>query len=132
MFHAFAAMLALIMPLRLGHTTYIMPRFDLQQFLEAVRKFSITETAVVPPIIHTLMKSGVDIGELLKSLRYVRCAGATLSSVTLQEFCRLLGPKIVVAQVWGMTEVGWITAFPWWEQDTSGSVGRVLPSVEIK
>ena len=43
-----------------------------------------------------------------------------------------LAPDAVVAQVWGLTETGWVTCFDWREKDVSGSVGRLLPNVELK
>jgi acyl-coenzyme A synthetase/AMP-(fatty) acid ligase len=43
-----------------------------------------------------------------------------------------LHPEANVAQCWGTTEAGWHTLFDWNEKDTSGSVGRLLPNVDIK
>lgn len=132
MFHAFAGMLALMAPLRLGYTTYVMRRFELQPFLTAVQKFSITETAIVPPIVISLVKCGASVCEYLHPLRYVRCAGTQLHRAVQGGFCELLSSRCVVAQIWGMTECGWITGFHWSEKDDTGSVGRQFPSVEIK
>ena len=35
-------------------------------------------------------------------------------------------------QLWGMSELGWVTAFIYPEADHSGSVGRLLPNVRAK
>ncbi|KUI57336.1 4-coumarate--CoA ligase-like 1 [Cytospora mali] len=35
-------------------------------------------------------------------------------------------------EVWGLTEMGWITAFHYPEKDESGSVGRLLPGNEAR
>lgn len=43
-----------------------------------------------------------------------------------------LHPEAVVAQCWGTTEAGWHTLFGWSEKDSSGSVGRLLPNIELK
>lgn len=44
----------------------------------------------------------------------------------------VLAPEARILQVYGMTESGWITTFSYPERDTSGSVGRQIPNMEIK
>ncbi|KAK5211581.1 hypothetical protein LTR47_005304 [Exophiala xenobiotica] len=131
-FHAFASPLALVLPLRLGVPTYFLPKFNLPDFLQAVHRFNITDSPVVPPIVGTLAHlSGVEC-EQLRSLRYVICAGATLNPGVQTRLRERLHPEANVAQCWGTTEAGWHTLFDWNEKDTSGSVGRLLPNVDIK
>lgn len=119
-------------PLRSGITTYLLPRFHLQSFSKAVKSFAITDTAVVPPIVTSLLHLPNDELHLLESLRYILCAGAPISAPLQSQLYEILSPDAVIAQVWGMTELGWTTMFTWSEKDTSGSVGRLLPGVELK
>ena len=109
-----------------------MPRFDLVKFAKAIFQFKITDTAVVPPIITALLKLPPGDQHLLRSLRYVICAGAPMNADMQTKLYTLLAPDAVVGQCWGATEVGWISLFNWEEKDTSGSVGRLLPNVKLK
>lgn len=112
--------------------TYFLPKFNLSDFLQAISKFDITDTPVVPPILGTLAHlSSVEI-QHLQSLRYVICAGATLNPSVQEKLASRLHRDANVAQCWGTTEAGWHTLLPWNEKDTSGSVGRLMPDVELK
>lgn len=132
MFHAFTAQLAFIPPIRDGQTTYYMPKFHLESFLSSVKKYSITDVAVVPPLVTLLNSLSTPKRVSLRSLRYVLCAGAPLDAKVQSRLYEQLPPEAVVAQVWGVTELAWITNFTWKEKDESGSVGRLLPSTELK
>jgi acyl-coenzyme A synthetase/AMP-(fatty) acid ligase len=108
-----------------------LPRFDLNNFLHCVQGFTITDVAIVPPIVATLLKlSPADAG--LKSLRYVLCAGAPIPAQLQSKLYHFLHPKATVGQVWGATELGWITMFSPGERDDSGSVGKLLNGVSLK
>ncbi|KAL2410914.1 Acyl-CoA ligase azaF [Exophiala dermatitidis] len=131
-FHAFASPLAMILPLRLGIPTYFLPRFVLQDFLHAVHNHHITDVPLVPPIVASLNQLPVAAHSLLESLRYIICAGAQMTVNVQTKLYDVLAPNAVVAQCWGTTEAGWHTLFGWNEKDTSGSVGRLLPNVELK
>ncbi|MCJ1422163.1 hypothetical protein MMC29_000042 [Sticta canariensis] len=131
MFHTFAAPLTHLAPLREGHTTYIMPRFSMSQFISIVERFGITEVLLVPPMIVEFVTSTCS-KDFLKYIRFVWCGGAPLDSAIVKKMYRLLAADACIAQVYGMTEAGWISTLKWPERDESGSVGRLLPNVEAK
>lgn len=150
MFHAFALPLAMMSALRCGVETYIMPRFLEGMFLDTIERFGITETAIVPPILVKLLSSispnvnGASnrssdamsterLGHKLQSLRTIYCGGAPLSA-ELQHRAKstLFHPEARIAQVWGMTECGWVATFPYPESDITGSVGRLLPGCHAR
>ena len=87
---------------------------------------------MVPQILRTIVEQSSVARRMLKSLQLVWSAGAPLTESLLGQFYRLLNPAARVIQVWGMTEAGWISTFLWPEKDHSGSVGRLLPSMEAK
>ena len=130
-FHTFAAPISLVQPLRLGVTTYFLPRFDLEKFADAIESFDITDTAIVPPILAKLAHLGPD-EDRLKSLRYVLCAGAPISAELQNELYPFIHPEATIAQVWGATELGWVSMFAPDKKDKSGSVGTLLPGIELK
>ena len=131
-FHAFAAQLSLVLPLRDGIPTYFMTKFKLPDFVDVVQKFQITDVAIVPPILTSLLHLDTSGHSTISSLRYVLCAGAPIDGTVQDKLYRVIHPEGVIAQVWGTTETGWVTAFGSTERDSSGSVGRPLPGVEVK
>ena len=132
MFHMYAFPLAHIAPLHEGITTYVMRRFDLARYLATIDEHKITETPMVPAIIKSILKRWPSSSSSLQSLRLIWSAGTPLDVNTQQQLYQLLDPSARVVQVWGMTELGWITTFTWPEQDDTSSVGRLLPGVELQ
>jgi hypothetical protein len=53
-FHVFTIPVQHAQPLRSGSPCYIMPRFEEKGFLDALARFQITQTIVVPPIMMAL------------------------------------------------------------------------------
>lgn len=104
----------------------------LPEFLQAVHTHAITDTPLVPTIIALLNQLDAAEHPLLQSLRYVICAGAPMTASVQTNLYEVLAASAVVAQCWGTTEAGWHTIFGWREKDTSGSVGRLLPNVQLK
>ena len=131
MFHTFAAPLANLAPLREGHTTYIMPRFSMSQFSGVMEKFRINEVLLVPPMIVSFVNATTP-RDYLRHVRFVWCGGAPLEAPVVQRMYRLLAPDACIAQVYGMTEAGWISTLKWPERDESGSVGKLLANVEAQ
>jgi acyl-CoA synthetase (AMP-forming)/AMP-acid ligase II len=131
-FHAFAAPVALVLPLRLGLPTYFLPRWLPSEYLQAIEKYSITDTPVCPPIIGALTDLPESDYHRLRSLRYVISAGTVLPTAVQNRFSDVLPHEAVVAQCLGTTETGWITLGGWQDKDHSGSVGRLLPNVRLK
>ena len=129
LFHAFAGPISHMSPLREGVTTYIMKRYDQEQFLEYIGRYQVTETLVVTPIVQGLLTLPQSRFESLASLRYLWAAGAPLDKTHQHEFNERLHPDAVFTQLWGLTEYGWITAFKYPEKD-AGSVGRLMPNTE--
>ncbi|KAL6720094.1 hypothetical protein ACLMJK_002015 [Lecanora helva] len=129
LFHAFAGPISHMSPLRDGHTTYIMKRYDQSQFLEYTKRYQITETLIVTPIVQGLLTLPQSKLESLDSLRFVGAAGAPLDRAHQHELNQRLHPDAIFSQIWGLTEYGWITTFKYPEKD-AGSVGRLMPNTE--
>ena len=134
LFHAFAAPLCQMSALRYGVTTFIMRRFSEAEFLKTIEDHNITETAVVPPMLSKFLSGAVEAKRSqLRSLRLMLCAGAHLEgNLEKEAHARLLQPQARIAQVWGLTECGWISTFFYPEKDQSGAVGRALPGYRLK
>lgn len=134
MFHAAIVPVAHTTPLRSGHTSYVMRRFELEPYLSSIQRFSITELSLVPPLVIALLMSPLTKKYSLKSVSLISCGAAPLSKEAQnklkEEHC---SSDCVFNQVWGMTETSCVaTMFPYSESDDTGSVGRPIPNLDIK
>lgn len=133
-FHLFGAWYTHIWPVRYGETCYVLPRFDIEQFARSIYIYRITETYMVPAMVQALNKShNLDLSGFFRSLRYIGTAGAPLDSGAAQRLQAKLHPKALVAQLWGMTEVGIAFQRRYESRDDDvASIGRLLSNYEIK
>ncbi|PYH98415.1 acetyl-CoA synthetase-like protein [Aspergillus ellipticus CBS 707.79] len=132
-FHAAAAPAAHFTALRRGDPSFVLRRFSPEAFLTAVSHHRITECTAVPPIITALLQHPTTTAAALESLRLVRCGAAPLAAAPQRQFQSLLSPSATFTQVWGMTESTCVaTLLPYPEPDPTGSVGRLLPTLEAK
>ncbi|KAH8695266.1 adenylate-forming enzyme AfeA [Talaromyces proteolyticus] len=133
MFHLFGALFTHLFPTRYGETCYILPRFDVAQFLHTVYFYKITETFMVPAMVQALNKfQDLELSEFLRSLRYVGTAGAALDAHSATHFQAKLHRDAQVSQLWGMTETGVAFQMRYGERDNTGSIGRLLSNYEVK
>lgn len=68
----------------------------------------------------------------MRFVKYIICGGAALSPRVQEQLYRWLDVTAVIAQCYGATECGWTTVFHHQERDTSGSVGRLMPNVQLQ
>ncbi|KAK9312637.1 hypothetical protein V1524DRAFT_456310 [Lipomyces starkeyi] len=111
-FHAFASPLSHVGPFRKGVTTYIMSRF-----IRVVQDHQITEAPMT---------------RLLVPFAHFGGSGRPLEPSIHRAFEDLIHPTGSVAQVWGLTELGWVSTFKAPARGIAGSVGMLLPFVERK
>lgn len=122
-----------ITPLKAGHVSYVMRRFQLEEFLQYTEKYQTSEIWVVPPIIVTILQSPLTKKYSLKSLRCGTIGGAAIDILSQKEFSTLMGPDGGLNPSYGMTELSCLgTAYPWPEQDTDGSIGYFLPNLDVR
>lgn len=132
MYHSFGDFWTNIFPIRYGEPLYILPRFDISAFLDAVRQHHISETYMVPAMVQILNQSSLPVAESLSSLRYVGISGAPIDGFTMQRFQRLLSPDAVAGNLWGMTEVGVVFQNRYGVAPQFGSVGTLLHGYELR
>ena len=129
-FHVFTIPLQHAGPLRKGTPTYIMPRFEERIFVDALEKYHITQTAVVPPIMMVL--SNCADAWKLNSLRRIFVAGSCATDGMQQQLYAKISKEARIEQVYGMTEAGWATNWQHAQKDATGSIGQPLPGVELR
>jgi acyl-CoA synthetase (AMP-forming)/AMP-acid ligase II len=131
-FHIYGLVVLLTSGLRLGETLITMPRFDLEQWLDAHGRYGVTVDFVVPPILLAMAKHPAVDNYDLSKVRFV-ISGAAPASPELEEAVakRL---DCLVGQGYGLTETSPVltanTADP--AMIRHGSCGRLLPNTEAK
>ena len=132
LFHIYGLVVVLNMGLHLGSTTIIMPRFELEQFLEAIQKYRVTLSHIVPPIVLKLAKDPLVDKYDLSSLKMIFSGAAPLGADLSRECMDRIGCGI--RQGYGMTETSPVThsspADP--AKMRLGSVGTAAPNTEVK
>ena len=115
-----------------GANIVILPRFDLEAFLDAIQRYHVTYAHVVPPILVALAKHPAVDGYDLSSLDVINSGAAPLG----EDLARAVEERIgcIVSQGYGLTETSPVThhaankkkgAFP------HASIGPVLPNTEV-
>lgn len=133
MFHVGVLPVALCTSLKACHVGVVMRRFDLAKFLSNIEKFQINELALVPPIVIATVMAPITKGHNLKSVKSAMIGAAPLDKGPQLRFQALIGDNAPCTQVYGMTEATCIvTRIQWPEKDTTGSVGRPAPNIDMK
>ncbi|PQE27174.1 AMP-binding enzyme protein [Rutstroemia sp. NJR-2017a WRK4] len=115
-----------------GHVSIIMRRFELTSFLNNAQKYQVNELSLVPPIIIAIIMSGL-AGDKLRSVQLVGVGAAPLGAESQAKLKALCAPGACVNQVWGMTETSCVgSMFYYGEDDTTGSIGRMMPNIDAK
>lgn len=132
-FHIYGLTALMNAPLRLGATVVVLPRFELETFLEAIEKHRITALYVAPPIVLALAKHPAVEGYDLSSLRYVLSAAAPLDAELAAACSRRLGLP-PVGQAYGMTELspGTHVVPLGAENPPPGTVGKLIAGTEMR
>ncbi len=132
LFHIYGLVVVLNMGLYQGATIVLVPRFELENFLQLIQDYKITLAHLVPPIVLALSKHPVVNNYDLSSLQMIFSGAAPLDEQLTRACMQRLGCD--VRQGYGMTETSPVThsspANP--DQAKFGSVGFPAPSTECK
>ncbi|KAH6821374.1 OPC-8:0 CoA ligase1, partial [Perilla frutescens var. hirtella] len=118
-----------------GSTVVILSKFEMDEMLTAIQKFSATYLPLVPPILVALVNHAASIQRKydLSSLHTVLSGGAPLSKEVIEGFAAKY-PKVRVLQGYGLTESTGIGASTdsLEESRKYGTAGLLSPSMEAK
>ncbi|KAH0846695.1 hypothetical protein AYO21_08093 [Fonsecaea monophora] len=133
MFHAAIVPIGHTTPFKTGHETYVMRRFEMDEFLRSIQEFKITELSISPPVVVMALASPLLPRYDLTSVKLCRSGSAPLGKVHQGEFEKHLAPDGVFNQVWGMTETTCVASRFWYpENDSTGSIGRFVSNLDVK
>jgi acyl-CoA synthetase (AMP-forming)/AMP-acid ligase II len=132
LFHIYGLVVVLNMGLHQGATIVLVPKFELEAFLNLAEKYQVTLAHLVPPIVLALSKHPIVDKYKLPKLRTIFSGAAPLDENLTRACMERLGCSI--RQGYGMTETSPVThsspADP--GQVRHGSVGVPAPNTEVK
>lgn len=118
-----------LMPLMLGATTVVMPKFNILLWLRTIEKQRITFLFAVSSQLEALLVESASCN--LSSLRCVVSSSAVLNASSKSKLLNLFSGRF--HECYGASEVGVVTDFCINQYpDKNGSVGLPLPHVKIK
>lgn len=132
MYHLYGLHVVVNQGLSQGATIVTLPRYDLDQFLQALEQYKVTIAPLVPPLVLALARAPQLGRHDLSALRLIHCGAATLADNIAQACTVRLGCPIRYG--YGLTEVSPLShaslANP--RKHKPGSVGYCLPNTECK
>ncbi|ORZ02504.1 hypothetical protein BCR43DRAFT_465599 [Syncephalastrum racemosum] len=130
-FHMYGLNLSVLAALYMRMPVIVLPRFELTRYCEAVQKYKITFSAIVPPVALLLAKSEEVLKYDFSSVRNLVCGAAPLDA-DLQQAVRKRFPQVVIRQGYGLTETSPVVCFEDADDVVPGSSGVLMASSEIK
>jgi len=131
LFHAFGLTLCLTFAVSAGATLVLLPRFDVDMVLAAIRRRPPTFLPAVPPIYERLATAARERGVDLTSIRYSFSGAMPLPKSTAELWESVTGGLLI--EGYGMTEASPIVlGNPAGPSRRIGTVGVPFPSTEVR
>ncbi|HVT79568.1 MAG TPA: AMP-binding protein [Phycisphaerae bacterium] len=130
MFHTLGLMACLMIPMYLGSKVVYQARFSPMGTFEAVKNHGIEVLVMVPTMYAVMANAKAAKPEILAGIKVAVSGGEPLPVSLLQQFQEKFG--ITLMEGFGLTETSPIVALnmPWAHK--AGSVGKVIPDVQVK
>jgi long-chain acyl-CoA synthetase len=131
LFHAYGLTLCLTFAVSIGATLVLLPRFDVDLVLDAVRRRPPTFLPAVPPIYERLATAARERGVDLTSVRYAISGAMSLPKATAELWESATGGLLM--EGYGMTETSPVAlGNPAGPSRRVGAVGVPFPSTEVR
>ena len=131
LFHAYGLTLCLTFSMSIGATLVLMPRFDVDLVLEAMRRRPATFLPAVPPVYERLAVAAVERGVDLSSIRYAISGAMSLPAETAALWESTTGGLLV--EGYGMTETSPVAlGNPAGDARRIGAIGVPFPSTQVR
>lgn len=131
LFHAYGLTLCLTFAMSIGATLVLLPRFDLDQMIEAIGRRPPTFLPAVPPIYERLAAAASEGRVDLTSIRFAISGAMALPPALAQQWEALTGGLLV--EGYGMTETSPMSlGNPVATSRRPGTIGVPFPSTQIR
>lgn len=115
-----------------GDTVIVLPKFDMQQYLDAIQTYKISALYVVPPIIINMVKQKQMCAKYdLSSVKFIFTGAAPLGKETADDLQKQY-PEWKIRQGYGLTETCTVVCSTWAEDIWFGSSGSLLPGYKAR
>jgi long-chain acyl-CoA synthetase len=116
-----------------GASQFTLPKFNPQSFCEAVERERVSHTVLVPTMINLLTQFPEVKKYDLSSLEVLAYGGSPMAPDLIRRTRQLL-PHVKLAQVYGLTESGFLTGLQDQEHtdDRFLSCGRPCPGIDLQ
>ena len=130
-FHAFGLTLCLSFALRVGATLVLLPKFDVEQTLAAIKRVPGTFLPAVPPMLDRLAKAAPAAGVDLSSFRFAISGAMPLPAEVAAAWEEATGGYAI--EGYGMTETSPVAlGSPCSEARRPGTLGVPFPSTYVR
>ncbi|KAE8763321.1 AMP-binding protein [Georgenia thermotolerans] len=130
-FHAFGLTLSLTFAVRIGATQVVLPKFDVDMVLAAMRRRPASFFPGVPPMFDRMAAAAEERGADLSSVRFAISGAMALDPEVARRWEAVTGGLIV--EGYGMTECSpVILGNPFGPGRRPGALGLPFPSTEIR
>jgi acyl-CoA synthetase (AMP-forming)/AMP-acid ligase II len=131
-FHIYGMVVIGLLGLWSGATLVVMPKFDLDAYLDLVERHRATFLHVVPPIVVALAKHPAVERRDFSSIRKLFSGAAPLSASTIEQCTRRI--NCTLQQGYGLTETSPAThvTFDDPARNKHGSIGRLVSNTECR
>jgi acyl-CoA synthetase (AMP-forming)/AMP-acid ligase II len=131
-FHIYGLVIIMLLGLRSGGTLVVMPRFELERYLDLVERYRATMLHVVPPVVLALAKSPAAGGRDYSSVRKLFSGAAPLGADVINQCTARL--DCVLQQGYGLTETSPTTHATSEDPATNkpGSIGVPIANTECR
>jgi long-chain acyl-CoA synthetase len=131
LFHAYGLTLCLTFTVSIGATLVLLPRFDVDQVLDAIQRRPPTFLPAVPPIYARVAAAAQERGVDLTSIRYAISGAMALPPEVVTQWESVTGGLLV--EGYGMTETSPVSlGNPAAPTRRAGMVGVPFPSTRIR
>ncbi|KAJ5145776.1 uncharacterized protein N7515_000340 [Penicillium bovifimosum] len=115
-----------------GDQTIVLPKFELNSYLNSIQQFKITSLYLVPPIIiHMLSTQAICSKYDLSSVQTLFTGAAPLGMETAADFLKYY-PNVLIRQGYGLTETSTVVSSTHPYDIFLGSSGALLPGFEAR
>jgi acyl-CoA synthetase (AMP-forming)/AMP-acid ligase II len=131
-FHIYGMEVIVMVGLWSGATLVVMPKFDLETYLDLVERHRATILHVVPPVVVALAKHPSVEQRDFSSIRKLFSGAAPLSASTIDQCtCRI---NCVLQQGYGLTETSPVTHVTYGDpaRNKHGSIGQLVSNTECR
>lgn len=130
-FHIFAMTVCLNVPLAGGASVVMLPRFDLKQLLDLLKRTKANVLPAVPTLIHAVATGARTRAEHLANLRVLISGGAPLPNETREAFGKL--SDALLAEGYGLTECSPVVCCAGLKVPSKPmSIGLPIPGTDIR